>query len=149
MPTPLPRRLSALLLCGAAAAVPFYITGCSETLIRGSTASGVPLAPPVTHVVLITLQDPAQAAELIADCNARLPQIREIRLYSVGTPFEAGRANVDSSWTVGLTLGFEDGDAYRRYLDHPIHKELVAKWQPRWSQARIFDIGMTGAAQPR
>ena len=113
-----------------------------EQVIQGSgSRTGLAKAPSITHVVLISLADPSQADALIADCNETLPRIPDVVLYGCGRPVDIGRANVDGAYTVGVIIGFASEAAYARYLDHPLHLRLVETWRPRWSAARIMDLG--------
>lgn len=125
-----------LVLAGAIAAS----GGCtSETTLHGAASPAS--APAITHVVLIDLTDPSQAPELERDCDELLPRIEDVVLYGRGRHLDIGRGSVDGQYSVGLLIGFNDDAAYRRYLDHPLHQELVMKWQPRWRSIRIFDLG--------
>ncbi len=130
-------------MLAVAASLTAALSACTgEQTIRGSdTRPGLQRAPALTHIVLITLVDPAQADALIADCNESLPRIPEVIFYGCGRPAEIGRPNVDGQYTVGVLIGFPSEAAYARYLDHPIHQKLVETWKPRWAQARIMDIG--------
>lgn len=122
-----------------ALAAAISLVGCSETVIRGE--GGPRSAPPITHVVLIELADPSQAAELERDCNEMLPRIPSVTLYGCGRPVDIGRGTVDGDYTLGLIVGYESERGYREYLDHPLHQQLVEKWRPRWTRIRIYDIG--------
>lgn len=99
----------------------------------------------IHHVVLVDLEDPAAAAELIADCDRLLPAIPAVRDYWRGTHFGIGRPSVQSDYSVGLGVTFASRADYEAYLVDPRHEELVAKWRPRWRSARIFDIGDPGS----
>lgn len=98
-------------------------------------------APAITHVVLISLQDPSQADALMRDCRAALPRIPSVELFGCGPHVDIGRANIDGDYDVGIVVGFASVHDYGDYLTHPLHEELVAKWRPRWRTARIFDVG--------
>jgi hypothetical protein len=110
------------LVCGGCATVP------------------APRQAPVSHVVLFKLKLSADTAELIADCDARVPRIPGVAGYACGRPVDTGRAAVDSGYDVGLYVGFGTLDAYRSYLAHPDHQALVEKWKPRWEWIRIHDF---------
>ena len=95
---------------------------------------------PINHVVLITLENPADAAEMLAD-NHLLTGISSVRSFWAGTPLDIGRgAPVDGNYTVGLNVGFDDVDGYENYLAAPAHVAYVKKWKPRWKAVRIFDV---------
>jgi hypothetical protein len=130
-----PRSLAALVLSLA-------LVGCAAP--PGKADSSRTAAPPtaIRHVVLIELADPDELSALVADCDAKLAGIPEVRSYWRGKPVDIGRANVDGNYTLGITVDFDCLDAYGRYLRHPAHEELVRSWKPKWKAARIFDVGL-------
>jgi hypothetical protein len=91
-------------------------------------------------VVLVTLKDPADAAELIADSDRLLATIPSVVAYACGTPPGTDRAGVDAPFSVGVYLGFETEEGLQAYLDHAAHTTLVEAWRPRIESMRIFDI---------
>ena len=94
----------------------------------------------INHVVLITLNNPEQADELLAD-NDLLTAIPSVRSFWAGTPLDIGRGSrIDGNYTVGLCVGFDDAEGYQVYLDAPEHVEYVRKWKPHWREVRIFDV---------
>ncbi len=95
----------------------------------------------ISHIVLIKLKDPAQAAALIADSDRLLPAIPSVTSYACGPHFDMGRPNIDSTYDVGVYVGFADGAGYQTYVDHPNHVQLVNTWRPRWEWIRIYDVG--------
>lgn len=117
-------------------------------VIALSGGCAAPKAPPITHVVLISLADPTQSDELIAECRADLAKIPSITLFGCGRAVDTDRANVDGNYDVGLVIGFDSEEGYRRYVEDPVHVRLVEKWKPRWTRARIFDVG-NGAVNGR
>lgn len=92
------------------------------------------------HLVFFKLNNSAQADVLIADCDAMLAIIPEVKTYFCGTPFNSGRSVVDSNYDVALYAGFVDSAAYRVYLDNPDHQELVKNWKLRLEWMRINDV---------
>ena len=119
--------LGALLICAG---------GCS-------TGQQTPHDPgTINHVVLITLNDPSDAAELQADCDEMLSTIPSVTVYACGAHVDAGRNRaVDDQYTLGLLVSFEDMPGYTEYLEHPGHLALLAKWKPRFAGLKIYDIG--------
>ena len=51
-----------------------------------------------------------------------------------------GRTNVTSDYDVGIYVGFRTEAAYRDYVDHPRHLEMVEGWREGWKSVRMFDI---------
>ena len=135
-----------------------FLAGCVVAI--GNTAKTDPaaahyhgtLAPRaalIHHVVFIRLADPADTADLIADCDSLLPTIPGVVRYWRGTHFDMGRANVIGDYAVGLEVAFENREAYRAYLEHPQHVELVERWRPRWTDATIYDVWDPGSPIPK
>ena len=91
-------------------------------------------------MVFFKLNDPADADELIADCDTELATIPSVVSYYAGRHIELERANVDSNYDVGLYLGFMSVEAYDRYLKHGNHENIVNKWGSRLESIRIHDV---------
>lgn len=124
--------LCALAICG----------GC-----RNSPSSGpqvrvhAPLRPArINHVVFFKLKNSADAAELIADCDAKLASIPGVVSYYAGRHIDTGRATVDANYDVGFFVGFMTAAEYAGYVQHPDHIAAVEKWRPRWEWIRIYDV---------
>ncbi len=94
----------------------------------------------INHVVLFTLQEKGDIAELERDCDQFLRQIPSVAVYACGGHYDTGRAIVDASYDVGLYVSFRTNEDYQAYLDAPGHVELVEKWKTRWSEIIIYDI---------
>jgi len=94
----------------------------------------------ISHVVLISLHDPARANEAIQECDAMLASIPGVVSYAAGSHIDTGRANVDGEYDLGLYIGFESTHDYAVYVDHPNHVALVNKWKPHIKQMRVFDL---------
>ena len=94
----------------------------------------------INHIVLFGLQDSVDVGELIGDCDAKLSNIDGSVSYWCGVAGDFGRSHVDRDYDVCLYVGFESDEAYRHYLDHPGHVELVQKWRSRWRWIRVHDV---------
>ncbi len=105
-----------------------------------ATPSNPPRPARINHVVFFKLQDPSDAAELIKDCDAKLASIPGVVAYFAGSHLDTGRATVDSDYDVGLYVGFMTEAAYRPYVEHPSHIEVVAKWKPSLKWLLVRDI---------
>ena len=116
-------------------------TGCHQGQPRFTYASKSAHVASLNHVVLISLQDPADAPECLADCREMLARVDAVETIWVGTHADTGRKAVDGNYDVGLCVGLADEEALQAYLDHPSHLELVEKWAPRAAGFRIFDVG--------
>ena len=129
-------RLPHLLLLLSILLMPFH-AACANRPIGSNPQA---FQAPINHVVLITLNSPEQADELLAD-NDLLSAIPSVRSFWAGTPLDIGRGSrIDGNYTVGLCVGFDDVEGYQVYLDAPGHVQYVNKWKPRWREVRIFDV---------
>ncbi|MBX3321954.1 MAG: Dabb family protein [Phycisphaeraceae bacterium] len=109
--------------------------------VGGCSSSGPARPAMISHVVLIELSDPSLAGALIADCDRHLTDIKEVRSYASGQHLDTGRATVQSDYDVGLYIGFDSVEDYARYVEHPLHVELVDRWRSRIARMRVYDIG--------
>jgi hypothetical protein len=96
--------------------------------------------PPIRHVVLIKLNDPADLAACQADARRRIAATKLARGLLVGTPVDIGRATVDGNYDLALDMAFDSVADYRAYLDHPEHQALVNDWKPKFRDMRVFDF---------
>lgn len=112
------------------------LAGCSAGMRDGG-----PKRPAVVnHPVFVKLKNPADAADLIADCDDRLASIPGVVSYYCGTPLDTGRENVDLGFDVGIFVGFMSEADYAAYVVHPNHVGLVADWRPRIEWLRVHDV---------
>ena len=115
--------------------VVYLTTACAPVKREGD------MQAPINHVVLIDLQNPEDAPELLNDCEKYLKPIPSVITYWAGSPLDIGRgAAVDGNYDVGLCVGFTTVEGYKAYGTDPGHVLLVDKWKSRWNAARIFDV---------
>ncbi|MCL4219905.1 MAG: Dabb family protein [Phycisphaerales bacterium] len=120
---------------------PNPILGLSLALLTGGCQGTRPPRPSlISHIVLISLRDPADAPAALSDCNTLLADIHSIETFACGGPMEGGRDMVVGDYDVGLVIGFASSEDYKAYLLDPIHLQLLEKWKPRVAHMRIFDI---------
>lgn len=110
-------------------------------LIPVGCAGRAPVVAEVNHVVLFKLEDPSKADALLAESEAKLRAIPGVRAYFGGRHVEIGREGVTSDYDAAVYVGFDDVEAYRAYLGHPLHEELVEDWRDEFAWVRIYDIG--------
>lgn len=114
--------------------------------IGGCASSGPQRALPprparINHLAFFKLQNPADAAELIADCDAQLASTPGVVSYYCGTHLDTGRgAPVDGDYDVGFYVGFMTEADLANYQKHPAHVAMVEKWKPRWQWIRVHDV---------
>ncbi|MCA9294973.1 MAG: Dabb family protein [Phycisphaerales bacterium] len=131
------RTLPAAIILGLAAG----LSGCS-TSSRSAERDRTTVSSPgvVHHPVFFTLNDPADRAALIADCDALLPVIPGVTAYACGVHHESGRSTVDSNYDVGLYIAFDSPASYASYVTHPNHVTLVERWKPHLKSLHVYDI---------
>lgn len=109
------KRVAALVLSA------IVLAGCVSTSVAPRPAA-------ISHVVLIRLDDPSKADELIADSDRLLATIPGVVSYAAGKHLDTGRTNVLGDYDVGLYIGYDSTADYATYVEHPQHIELVRKW---------------------
>ncbi|MGA0568427.1 Dabb family protein [Rathayibacter sp. KR2-224] len=83
---------------------------------------------PLRHVVTWKVKSDSEAERerLKAEFRDRLlslpPQIDVIRAFEVGL----NNAGASDNYDVVLVSEFDDEDALQRYIEHPVHQEVVA-----------------------
>jgi len=121
------------------------IGGSACAIALGACAAGANDGP-ITHVVLVTLDDPAGRVALERDTRAMLARVPGIVEFTVGTPIGTGRAAVDGSYDVGFSATFKSAGAYADYEHDPAHVALKDAWRARVKELRMFDFGHAGTA---
>jgi len=117
--------------------------GCSSPLNSSNEglASTAQRPAAINHLAFFKLKDPADAAELIADCDTNLATIPGVVAYFCGPHLDTGRGErIDANYDVGFYVGFMTEADYSGYVEHPRHKQMLAKWQPRWDWIRVQDV---------
>ena len=94
----------------------------------------------INHPVFFELNNPDDAPELIADCDAMVAEVSEVISYYAGAHFETGRANVKTDYDVGFYVGFSSAEDYQTYVQHEAHQALVRKWGPRCVRIDVYDV---------
>ncbi|MCA9311488.1 MAG: Dabb family protein [Phycisphaerales bacterium] len=115
-----------------------WMSGCRAGGAEVSTSVSRPAA--VSHVVFFKLRDPADGADLLADCDRRLPVIDGVVSYVSGHHLDTGRSTVESGYDAALYIGFDDVDSYRAYVDDPRHVAMVRDWRDRLEWYQVFDF---------
>ncbi|WP_297527908.1 Dabb family protein [Thiohalobacter sp.] len=96
----------------------------------------------IHHVVLLWLKTPGdeRARREILAASEQLRRIPGVMTMTSGVVVASDRPIVDDSFDVGLTLTFRDQQALERYLEHPLHRQLVREViRPRVARIRVHD----------
>jgi hypothetical protein len=124
-------------------ATTLLIVGCGSQKTRSFQRAAI------NCLVLFELQDPTDTGELVGDCGAKISTVDGSVSCWCGVAGDCGRSHVDRDCGVCLYVGFESGEVYGRYLDHPDHVALVQKrssvW--RWVQVRVRVHDIVGYSQ--
>lgn len=119
----------------AAALLPLTFGSCRGLAQREGAGAGL------VHSVYFTLREdsPEARARLVADCRT-LAVIDGVETLEVGVRDESQTREVnDQEFDVALTVGFRDAAALARYIDHPVHQQLLAKNGATFAKVRVFD----------
>jgi hypothetical protein len=119
------------------------LTACSGMTMRVKPAGTIEQR--IQHVVLVELDDPSRASEMMQDMREAFEAIPVLAGWQAGPKVDTGRPQVQAWYTVGIVTEFDTVEDYRAYLEHPRHKALVEKWKPRWKRSEMFDFGSVGA----
>lgn len=96
-------------------------------LLLSNTAVAESAARGVVHTVYLWLQDPGnqQHRNQLLTATERLSAIPGVLELRYGEVIESDRAIVDDSFDVGIYFYFSDVAAMKRYLVHPLHRQVV------------------------
>ena len=68
-----------------------------------------------------------------------LKAIEAIRHAWVGVPADTDRPVIDRSYSLALTVVFDDRAAHDRYQADPLHEAFVERFKDYWSRVVIYD----------
>jgi hypothetical protein len=128
--------------------VSLALASCASTSAPRSAFDPVGHASPTAlqHVVLIKLNDPGEAAAMIADIDAAIANIPAVERYWRGSRFDVDRPEVKRDFDVGLIIEFRDAAAYDVYVHDPHHLDVVTRWMPRCASLTIYDVAAAANA---
>jgi hypothetical protein len=89
----------------------------------------------ITHVVLMTFTDPADAAEAKRRLEALPPLVPSVRSLHVGLDV----LGAPGSAHLCLTTTHDSPDGLRAYAEHPAHVELLGWLRPRLAARAAVD----------
>lgn len=111
------------------------------TLLTGVLGCGTtPSSPPLSHGVFFSLEDPADASELVEDCTELVLATEGVLAHAVGPRVvDLDRPVNDQAFEVGLWILFRDRAAHDTYQVSAAHVALIESWGGRLAGARVFD----------
>lgn len=89
----------------------------------------------ITHVVLMTFTEPAEAGEAKRRLEALAGRIEALRSLHVGLDV----LGLPGSAHLCLTTTHDDADGLRAYQEDPAHLELLAWLRPRLAARTVVD----------
>jgi hypothetical protein len=87
----------------------------------------------LTHAVMFTLTDPADAAEAVGRLRALSGRIGTL------LSLEAGASADGSAPHVLLVTRHADEEGLREYQEHPVHQDLLGWIRPRIANRTVVD----------
>ncbi len=76
---------------------------------------------------------------LLEDCRGSLARVETVRGLTCGHPAMTPRDVVDNSYSVGLTVTFDDRAGHDVYQEHALHKEFIQRNNEHWERVQVFD----------
>ncbi len=96
--------------------------------------------PGLLHIVVIWLKNPEKdLKQYLIDTEEFVTHVPSVKSYHIGIPAPTDRPIIDNSYSLCLTVGFEDMAGHDQYQEDPIHKAFVAKSKALWEKVLIYD----------
>lgn len=94
------------------------------------------------HSVYFWLKADLSAEQLVAfeEGLRSLAVIETAKTLHVGQPVPSDRPVVESSYTFGLIVGFDDQPGLDTYAVHPVHLAFVEQFKLYWTQIKVYDV---------
>lgn len=95
------------------------------------------------HNVIFWLKEGTSEAErdqVIVDCNEILAKCPDVRHLWAGVPANTPRPIVDNSYSLALTVVFDDVAGHDVYQEHPLHKEFIARNERHFGRITVYDF---------
>lgn len=98
-------------------------TGCASMAAKPAADEGVR----IWHVVIIHLINPgdSDAQQRLVDASKTFGAIPGVRVVHVGRVLPGNRPHQDSSFDIGLAMGFASKEDLAAYVTHPTHVKAV------------------------
>lgn len=81
----------------------------------------------------------AERERMVRDCRELLGAIPSVRKLYVGVAAGTPRAVVDNSYSVALTVVFDDVAGHDLYQPHELHSKFIERNKPMWEKVLIYD----------
>ncbi len=110
------------------------LAGCASTSHRA------PRPALIGHIVFIELSDQGDYESILHDSDTMLATIPSVATYAAGRHIDTGRNTIINDYDLVIYLGFESVEDLNAYVVHDQHIDYVAKWKPRLSALRVYDM---------
>lgn len=91
---------------------------------------------------------PDTAARLLDFYRTEVPGLPGVLAVYPGVPEPSDRPVVDSSFQLGVSTVFADAAAERVWQDHPVHRRMIAAFEPWIAKVAVYDIRVAAAMRP-
>lgn len=91
------------------------------------------------HTVLIWLNSEEDVESLKTDSKQFLNEIDEVKTYFIGTPAMTPRNIVDNSYSIFITMTFENKEDLKTFAIHPAHVSFLEKNKSKWDKILVYD----------
>lgn len=123
-----PRHLALLLVT---------LTACATSPPTAAAPAGQ-----LAHSVFFWFKPdaPADTAHrLLGFYRTEVPRLPGVLAVLPGGPRASAREVVDDSFDLGVTTVFADSDAEHFWHDHPVHKRMIAEFEPYLAKVVVYD----------
>jgi hypothetical protein len=127
----------------------------SLALLAGCAAStAAPTAAPagqLVHTVFFWFKAEAPgdtAARLLDFYRTEVPGLPGVLAVYPGVPEPSDRPVVDSSFQLGVSTVFADAAAERVWQDHPVHRRMIAAFEPWIAKVAVYDTRVAASTRP-
>lgn len=113
------------------------LTACATTPPTSAAPAGQ-----LAHTVFFWFKPdaPADTANrLLSFYRTEVPSLPGVLAVLPGAPRPSERDVVDDSFDLGVTTVFADSDAEHVWHDHPVHKRMIAAFEPFLAKVVVYD----------
>lgn len=118
-----------------------------SAVIQTGCASSIAHPPPVQHIVLFQLNDPAEARALCGD-SFQLMQGPVQSLIAGPAIRPPDAADATERIDAGITAMFNSVEDYRTFMAHPATNAFMSRWSARATLVRTATYGPTCEPEP-
>ncbi len=94
----------------------------------------------ITHIVLLWAREPEMTKTILEEAK-KLAVIPTAKYLQAGLPIPSERPVVDSSYSVGISMLFDDAAGADAYQTHPLHKAFTENVVRKLvDKVRVYDF---------